>query len=76
MIIIKIKDDTRTKIIEDTVVEVRKAKRVLCASCMYGFYMKISSYNRNNLELMQVKLKNVFIYNSQVYKNRKKLKQF
>lgn len=49
-------DDERTKFVEDAVVEVQKAKRVLCASYVYGFYMQSSAYNRNVLEFMQVKL--------------------
>lgn len=49
-------DDERTKFVEDAVVEVQKAKRVLCASYVYGFYMLSSVYNRNILEFMQVNL--------------------
>jgi ankyrin repeat/IBR domain-containing protein 1 len=47
-------DDERTKFVEDAVVEVQKAKRVLCASYVYGFFMQSSTYNRNILEFMQV----------------------
>lgn len=53
-------DDERTKFVEDAVVEVQKAKRVLCASYVYGFYMQSSAYNRNILDFMQVKFKNIF----------------
>lgn len=51
-------DDERTKFVEDAVVEVQKAKRVLCASYVYGFYMLSTAYNRNILEFMQVKFIN------------------
>lgn len=54
-------DDERTKFVEDAVVEVQKAKRVLCASYVYGFYMLSTAYNRNILEFMQVK-SNMFIF--------------
>lgn len=41
--------------------EVQKAKRVLCASYVYGFYMQSSAYNRNILEFMQVKIIEIFL---------------
>lgn len=53
-------DDERTKFVEDAVVEVQKAKRVLCASYVYGFYMQSSAYNRNILEFMQVNSIKIF----------------
>ncbi|XP_060867309.1 ankyrin repeat and IBR domain-containing protein 1-like [Metopolophium dirhodum] len=52
-------DDERTKFVEDAVVEVQKAKRVLCASYVYGFYMLYSAYNRNILEFMQNEVEEV-----------------
>lgn len=53
-------DDERTKFVEYAIVEVQKAKRVLCASYVYGFYMQSSAYNRNILEFMQVKFIKLF----------------
>ncbi|XP_050544960.1 ankyrin repeat and IBR domain-containing protein 1-like isoform X2 [Daktulosphaira vitifoliae] len=52
-------DDERTKFVEDAVVEVQKAKRVLCASYVYGFYMQNSAYNKNILEFMQNEVEDV-----------------
>lgn len=59
-LILIIIDDERTKFVEYAIVEVQKAKRVLCASYVYGFYMQSSAYNRNILEFMQVKFIKLF----------------
>lgn len=44
-----------TKFIEDGVRELLKARRVLCGSYVYGYYLKDDGYNKTIFEFMQVR---------------------
>jgi ankyrin repeat/IBR domain-containing protein 1 len=46
-----------TKFIEDGVRELLKARRVLCGSYVYGYYLEDDGYNKAIFEFMQVILK-------------------
>lgn len=43
-----------TKFIEDGVRELLKARRVLCGSYVYGYYLEDDGYNKSIFEFMQV----------------------
>lgn len=43
-----------TKFIEDGVRELLKARRVLCGSYVYGYYLEDDGYNKTIFEFMQV----------------------
>lgn len=42
------------KFIEDGVRELLKARRVLCGSYIYGYYLEDDGYNKTIFEFMQV----------------------
>lgn len=42
------------KFIEDGVRELLKARRVLCGSYVYGYYLEDDGYNKTIFEFMQV----------------------
>jgi len=43
-----------TKFVEDGVRELLKARRVLCGSYVYGYYLEDNGYNKTIFEFMQV----------------------
>jgi hypothetical protein len=49
------------KFIEDAVRELLKARRVLCGSYVYGYYLEDNGYNRAMFECMQVSAYNLII---------------
>lgn len=46
--------DKGMKFIEDGVRELLKARRVLCGSYVYGYYLEDDGYNKTIFEFMQV----------------------
>nr|XP_023024193.1 ankyrin repeat and IBR domain-containing protein 1-like [Leptinotarsa decemlineata] len=51
--------DKGTKFIEDGVRELLKARRVLCGSYVYGYYLEDDGYNKSIFEFMQNELEEV-----------------
>jgi hypothetical protein len=43
-----------TRFVEDGVRELLKARRVLCGSYVYGYYLEDNGYNKTIFEFMQV----------------------
>lgn len=52
-------NDNSTKFIEDGVRELLKARRILCGSYVYGFYIEDDGYNKSIFEFMQNELEEV-----------------
>lgn len=48
-----------TKFIEDGVRELHKARRVLCGSYVYGYYLEDDGYNKTIFEFMQVSVQTI-----------------
>lgn len=46
--------DKGTQFIEDGIRELLKARRVLCGSYVYGYYLEDDGYNKTIFEFMQV----------------------
>lgn len=44
-----------TRFVEEGVKELLKARRVLCGSYVYGYYLEDNGYNKTIFEYMQVK---------------------
>jgi ankyrin repeat/IBR domain-containing protein 1 len=49
------------KFVEDGVRELLKARRVLCGSYVYGYYLEDNGYNKTIFEFMQVTIEYFFI---------------
>lgn len=50
-----------TRFVEEGVKELLKARRVLCGSYVYGYYLEDNGYNKTIFEYMQVKC-HLFIF--------------
>lgn len=50
--------DKGTQFIEDGIRELLKARRVLCGSYVYGYYLEDDGYNKTIFEFMQVSRNN------------------
>lgn len=48
--------ETDAKFLEDAVKELLRARRVLCGSYVYGYYLEDNGYNKTIFEFMQVRL--------------------
>lgn len=48
------------RFVEDGVRELLKARRVLCGSYVYGYYLEDNGYNKTIFEFMQVSSRNTF----------------
>ncbi|XP_063237548.1 uncharacterized protein LOC134539440 [Bacillus rossius redtenbacheri] len=51
--------DKGTKFVEDSIRELLKARRVLCGSYVYGYYLEDNGYNKTIFEFMQNELEEV-----------------